>query len=79
MATELKKITKLAWRRLIQSEQGIEGILVIKERCPRISASGEAHSIIFGAGKAEGYNEAISAIYELIAPDSVPDGDLESK
>ncbi len=79
MSTELRKITKLSWRRLINSEHGTEGILWVKEQAPRIAASGEAHSIIFQAGKAEGYVEAIDKIYQLIAPDSTPDQDIENR
>lgn len=79
MATELKKITKLQWRRLINSEHGIEGMLVLKERAPRVAATGEAHSIIFQAGKTEGYTDALNEIYNLLTPDSTPDTDLENK
>ncbi len=79
MATDLKKLTKLSWRRLVISDQGIEGILVLKERCPRVSQTSEAHSIIFQAGKVEGYTQAIAEIYNLITPDAIPDQDLESK
>ncbi len=78
MATELKKVTALNWRRHVQSESGIEGILVLRERGPRISQASEAHSIIFQAGKAEGWNQAIDEIYNLFAPGPAPDKDLES-
>lgn len=79
MATELRKMTQLAWRRLIISEHGKEGLLVLKERAPRVAQTSEAHSLIFQAGKVEGWNEALNAIYELITPDTPSDNDLENK
>jgi len=79
MATELKKVTQLAWRRLIRSEHGIEGMLVLKERAPTVGTTGESHSILFQAGEVQGWNKALKAIYDLVAPDSASDQDFENK
>ena len=63
--TELKRVTKLAWRKHLLSEHGVEGMLALRERTPSIGGGGEAHQIIFQAGKAQGFVDAINAIYEI--------------
>lgn len=79
MATELRKVTQLSWRKLITSEHGVEGMLVLKERAPKVASSGEAHSIIFNAGVAQGYSLALEEIYNLLSPDSKTDIDYENR
>lgn len=78
--TEIKKVTQLAWRRHLMSEPGIEGQLVLREACPPIPGNGEAHNIIFAAGRAEGWKLALEAMHTMIAVQSkVSDSDLENK
>lgn len=62
--TELRKVSQLAWRRLIASEHGQEGLLVLRESAPVI-VKGDPHTIIYDAGRVSGFNEAIDAIYKL--------------
>lgn len=77
MPTELRKITSLTWRRLITSEHGIEGMLVLRERGPNIG-SGDPHQIIFNAGRVEGYKECINNIMDLIAAEEQKQSDTEN-
>lgn len=70
MSHELKRVTKLAWRRLLVSDAGTEGMLVLKEQQPSIGGAGESHQIIFQAGVNEGYSQAIAKIYQLASAES---------
>jgi hypothetical protein len=75
--TQLKKVTQLAWRKLLLSEAGIEGMLVLREQAPGVSV-GDSHNIIFQAGKSEGYRQALETIQNLIAAEPTKPEDLEN-
>lgn len=75
--TEIKKATQLAWRRFLLSNEGIEGQLILREACPSV-APGDAHTIIFSSGKAEGWRMAIAAMHTLIAVEKVKSENLEN-
>lgn len=75
--TELKKVTQLAWRKLLLSDAGIEGLLVLRERGPQIY-QGDSHNIIFQAGKVEGYREALLLMQEFIAAEPKKEENLEN-
>lgn len=64
--TELKKVTTMAWRKLLASEAGMEGMLYLREHIPSIH-KGTADEMIFDAGRSEGYKQAIDVISEVIA------------
>lgn len=76
--TEIKKVTVLAWRRFLLSEPGIEGQLVLREQCPPIPGNGDAHNIIFAAGRAEGWKLCIEAMHNIIAVEKVKTENLEN-
>lgn len=76
--TQIKKVTQLAWRKLLLSDAGIEGMLVLREQTPGVSI-GDSHNIIFQAGKAEGYKLALETIQNLIAAEDTKPEDLENK
>jgi hypothetical protein len=78
MATELRKVVKLAWRKWLMSEAGIEGMLVLRESCPTVSGTGDSHQIIFQAGVAEGHKRALDSIHNLIATEEIKVENLES-
>lgn len=63
---ELQKITRLNWRRFLDTEHGKEGMLYMRERTPSCPA-GDATNIIFAAGKVEGYKLALDRISEVIS------------
>lgn len=67
MAFELRRATRQAWRKFLHSEPGVGGLLFLREQAPSVGGGGESHSIIFQAGKVEGYREAINKIYEISA------------
>lgn len=75
--TELKKKTQLDWRRFLLTESGQEGMLFLRERVPTIH-KGVADEMIFEAGKAEGYKQAIDTISEVIAVEQKRDIDIEN-
>lgn len=66
MATEITKSTQLAWRKFLQSEAGVEGMLFLREKTPSVS-KGESHAIAFDAGRVDGYKLACDTISEIIA------------
>jgi len=76
--TQIKKVTQLAWRKLLLSEAGIEGMLVLREMTPGVSV-GDSHNIIFQAGKAEGYRMALETIHNFIAAEESKPEDIENK
>lgn len=76
--TSIKKVTQLSWRRHLLSEAGIEGQLVLREGCPLIPGGGEAHNIIFAAGRAEGWRLCIEAMHNLIAVEKQVSESLEN-
>lgn len=63
---ELKKTTKLAWRRFLQSDAGQEGMLYLREKIPGIQ-KGEQHAMVYDAGYTQGFIRAIDTIPDLIA------------
>lgn len=67
--TELSKSTKLTFRKLLISKEGIEGMLVLREASPRVSGNGDSHKIVFESGKNEGWNACLDAIYALASAD----------
>lgn len=73
MSHELTKVAKLAWRKHLQSPAGIEGMLVLRQNAPSVGRDGEAHSIVFDAGVAEGWRRCLSAIYEIASATHDPD------
>lgn len=77
MATELRKVTQLAWRKHLLSEAGIEGMLVLRERTP-VVGRGESHNIIFDAGVVEGYRRALDSIDAIIAAEPQKPESLEN-
>jgi len=66
MALELQKITRLQWRRFLDTDFGKEGMLYMRERTPSCPA-GDATNIIFAAGKVEGYKLALDRISDVIS------------
>ena len=65
MAVEIRKVTQLAWRRFLATEEGKEGSLWLHEHTPKIDGTG-ADTIIFSAGKAQGFADALSQITDLL-------------
>lgn len=76
--TNLRKITRMSWRKFLSTEFGQEGMLYLRERIPNVSVS-DANSMIFQAGKAEGYKEAINMISEVISIQEKPEESLENE
>lgn len=69
----------MTWRKFLQSPEGQEGMLFLREKVPSV-LSGESHAIIFGAGKAEGFKIALDTISELLTMrEAIPDSDLENR
>lgn len=75
--TELKKITKLSWRKFLFTDYGVEGMLYLRENIPSVQV-GEANSMIFQAGKAEGYKQALDMISEVISLDEIKEQPAEN-
>ncbi len=75
--TELKKKTQLEWRRHLLTNEGIEGMLFLRERCPTIH-KGNADEMIFEAGMSEGYKMAVDMISEIIAVAAKREENLEN-
>ena len=65
MAEELKKTTRSDWARFLAGNSGIEVMLYLREREPRISGK-EGSSIVFEAGVSEGYRRALDLINSTI-------------
>ena len=72
MATELRKIVQLGWRKHLASDFGIEGMLIMRERTPAIS-KGTSEEIIFEAGRATGWKDCLDAFQTLIATEKRED------
>lgn len=64
--TEIKRTTKLAWRRFLQSEPGMEGMLFLREKLPSV-IKGQQHEIVFDAGVTQGYGKCLDNISEILA------------
>lgn len=71
MATELKRSTKLAWRKWLLTEPGVEGMLILRERVPAV-VKGQPHEMIYDGGYAQGYQKCLDNITELIAVEDRP-------
>ncbi len=78
--TELTKVAKLSWRKQLISDQGKEGMLVLREAAPRVTGNGDSHKIVFESGKNEGWNACLDAIYELASAEKQEkDIEIENK
>ena len=75
--TELKKKTQLEWRRHLLTQEGVEGMLFLRERAPTIHKGG-ADEMIFEAGMSEGYKMAVDMISEIIAVAAKREENLEN-
>jgi hypothetical protein len=76
--TELRKVTRLAWRKFLASEYGSEGMLHLRESTPSIP-SGDSHQIIFNAGRVEGYKQALDHISQILAVQEQVEQRLENE
>jgi hypothetical protein len=74
---ELKKVTTLTWRRFLQTEAGIEGLLFLREKTPGI-VKGLPHEVQFDAGYTQGYMKALDTISEIIAVRAQDSGDASN-
>lgn len=74
---EVKKVTKLSWRRFLQSESGMEGMLFLREKIPSIPR-GLPHEVQFDAGRSEGFKQALDTISELLAVEEKKDTDASN-
>lgn len=66
MAIELTKADQLLWRRFLQTEAGMKGMLLLNQTAPEVASSTEA-AIILEAGVSKGYKLALSKINDIIA------------
>lgn len=75
--TELRKITKLKWRQFLESPEGKEGLLFLREEIPAVRGEDmTSEQIIFKAGVSEGFRRAFEAISnDIIAADPKPETD----
>jgi hypothetical protein len=64
--TELRKVTQLAWRKIMLTEEGKEAMLFLREKAPSIIKS-DADQMIFDAGRVEGYKQALDNLSNIIA------------
>lgn len=62
---ELKRSTNVAWRRFLATEAGIEGMLWLREKLPDV-LKGSGESIIFDAGKTQGYKDCLDQIANVM-------------
>lgn len=62
---KISKKTALQWRRFMTSEDGVKGLLWLKDMEPVIP-KGESHEIVFDAGVVSGYGKVFTRIEELI-------------
>ena len=65
MDVDITKQDRIAWRRFLGSEPGINGMLWLREQIPGVG-TGEPHEMIFHAGIAEGYKKAIDKVSEVL-------------
>lgn len=63
---ELRKITQLAWKKFLSSEEGKEGLLWLHQRIPTIS-KGPSDEVLFEAGRAQGRRDGLVDISEMLA------------
>ena len=76
----VRKIVALKWRSLLGSQEGIEAMSALRQSAPSIPAA-DSTSIVFHAGRNQGYVECLNDIMEMAkAEDKVkPDEDLLNK
>jgi hypothetical protein len=63
---DLTKSDRIGWRKFLATEAGTKGMLELHQNIPTIS-KGDADSIIFDAGRVEGYRAALSAINNILS------------
>lgn len=78
MSTELKRVTNVSWRKFLATEPGMEGMLYLREKIPSIQR-GTSDSIIFDAGRTQGFKDCLDTISELLGTVEVPNVDLENR
>ncbi len=71
MQTEVRKISRLQLRKFLATEYGMEIMLNARERIPSV-ISDESHKMIFSAGRAEGFKDALDYIQSLQLLDESP-------
>jgi hypothetical protein len=78
--SEVRKVTKLAWRKFLSTEYGQEIMLALREDIPSINGTGDAHRIVFQAGITEGHRLYITKLLDLadVTDGEKPD-DIENK
>lgn len=64
--TEITRGITLQWRRFLQSEAGMAGMLYLREKIPHIT-KGLPHEVQYDAGYAQGYIKALDQISEILA------------
>jgi hypothetical protein len=77
---DLRKVVALKWRNLLGTPEGVEGMAYLRHNAPSIPAA-DSTSIVFHAGRNQGYVECLNDIMEMAkAEDKVkPDEDLLNK
>ncbi len=76
---EVSKVTTLAWRKFLQTQAGLEGMLYLRSRTPSIP-KGQPHEMIFDGGRVQGYAEQNDAIANLLGGEPAPkDIEIENK
>lgn len=75
--TDPKKVTKLSWRRFLQTDAGMEGMLFLRERVPSIS-KGQPHEVQFDAGRSEGYKQCLDTIMALLSVEETKEVDASN-
>lgn len=76
--TDITPKTTLAWRKFLQSPEGQNGMLFLREKTPGVTI-GDSHNIIFSAGRSEGYKNAIDTMSEILAMPQAKDIEIENK
>jgi hypothetical protein len=61
---KITKVTALKWRQMLSTQEGVEGMLYLRENIPSINGE-DATAILFSAGINQGYTKAIDAIVAL--------------
>jgi hypothetical protein len=61
---ELRKVVGLKWRNLLGTPEGAEGMSYLRHSAPSIPAA-DSTSIVFHAGRNQGYIECLNDIMEM--------------
>lgn len=77
--TELRKLTTISWRRFLLSPEGVEAMLYLRERTPSIDKGVDPYSMIFEAGRCQGYRNCLDTISEIIAKEPTKSESLENE